>query len=276
MPAAKENEASRTSLAKTLADADGIDQLAESLLSDTLTPKRSGRTHIAASLRGAESWRSVTPGGEVTGWRAGSGPACLLIHGWSDSHLVWDELIAAFRSVGKAVVAVDLPGHGINPSRQTTVPEASSALAQAVAALGPIDSLVAHSFGCSVAVHVIQAGLTCSRTVLLAPPIPGLHGKWVQAIERGVSRETIDRAYRLYEARTGISAEAFDIEAAVEKMNGKALFLHSMDDMHTPFSNSERLSSLWPNARLIMMTGLGHRSIASDPAAVSHILTFVA
>ena len=55
MPAAKENEASRTSLAKTLADADDIDQLAESLLSDTLTPERFLAERISQQVSGARN-----------------------------------------------------------------------------------------------------------------------------------------------------------------------------------------------------------------------------
>jgi len=46
----------------------------------------------------------------------GEGPTVLLVHGWATSGRVWDPVVSRLVSEGRAVVAVDLRGHGRSDS----------------------------------------------------------------------------------------------------------------------------------------------------------------
>jgi pimeloyl-ACP methyl ester carboxylesterase len=43
----------------------------------------------------------------------GSGPAILLLHGYSDSADTWRSVLVALHARGRLAIAVDLPGHGL-------------------------------------------------------------------------------------------------------------------------------------------------------------------
>ena len=55
----------------------------------------------------------------------GSGPAILMVHGFTNHGLVWAEQIADLLSAGYRVVLVDLPGHGLSEpaAQKVTVPD---------------------------------------------------------------------------------------------------------------------------------------------------------
>ncbi|MDB5432453.1 MAG: hypothetical protein JWP35_3569 [Caulobacter sp.] len=74
---------------------------------------------------------------EVAAWRIGAGPAVLLVHGWDDDHRLWEPLIDQLTALGRAVIAVDLPGHGFSTATQCSYPYAARALLAVAAALEP-------------------------------------------------------------------------------------------------------------------------------------------
>jgi 2-succinyl-6-hydroxy-2,4-cyclohexadiene-1-carboxylate synthase len=57
---------------------------------------------------------------------AGSGPAMLLLHGFTGSGRSWDDLMAAAIAAGFAAIAPDLPGHGGTAWRAPHAAEAAS------------------------------------------------------------------------------------------------------------------------------------------------------
>jgi pimeloyl-ACP methyl ester carboxylesterase len=101
----------------------------------------------------------------------GSGPAALLIHGWTGFKESWGLLPAALADAGLRAVAVDLPGWGGSPAPRgfAHTPEAyAEALRPLVERLAPV-ALVAHSMGAQPAVLLAAGGAPVRALVAISP-----------------------------------------------------------------------------------------------------------
>ena len=254
---------------------DDLDALARDLLKVMMTPKRRVRPRIAGAFNQAEELEVETPSGPVMTWRVGKGPATLLVHGWEDDNCLWGPLADKCYDLGRSVVAMDLPGHGFSKAELGPTSEVAAAVRAVAEAQGPIDSIVAHSFGCPVSMEAMTQGLDIKRVALIATPIPRMSQRWKRASEKGVPDDVIERAKEIYEAEAATRPEPYDMEAAAEEMKAKALFVHSLDDEDCPASNSQDLKRAWPDAKIMLTDALGHRLVAQDSATLDRIIDFI-
>lgn len=252
-------------------------------LLEAMKPRRRRSPRLAEPLREARDLEVETPYGAVMAWRldpwgsSGTAPATLLVHGWEDDNALWTPMIEALQYVGRPVVALDLPGHGFSPAPDCSTGRAAAAVRAVAEALGPIDTLVAHSFGCPVSTQAMADGLKVDRAALISTGWPGaaMSGLWARIQEAtGADDETVARA-RAVAAERDKAFPPFDYEALAARMTAKALFLHSLDDEDTPPSNSNMLADLWSGAALQWTDGLGHRRIAQDEAVIATVVEFL-
>jgi len=262
-----------------------LDAEAKALLEEAAKPKRRVRPRLARRLADAQDLEVDTPNGPVMAWRLGDGPATLLVHGWEDDNALWSPLIDAFADIYRAVVVLDLPGHGFSPAETHSVESAGEAVVAVAKALGPIDSIVGHSFGCPASIYALSHGLSVNKAVMISSPMPRTKGRdgddWSRRwkdrqLERGADPEVVDRAAEImaveWEGRAGGHAM---VEAEIPQMTAQALILHSMDDEQCPFGNSQEMAARWPGAELFPLDGLGHRLIAQDPEVIARVVAFV-
>lgn len=252
------------------------DDEARTLLKDVMTPKRRARVRLAEPLRDAQSFEIDTPAGKIAAWRLGEGPAVLLVHGWQDDNALWSPLIQALSELGIATVALDLPGHGHSQGDQCTPIGAAAAIQAIAAQLGPIDSVVTHSFGGPATSIAMRNGLNVRRAVLIASP-RGRNKRWFHvAEERGISEAVVERARELYAADVGEAQAKFDLAEIAKGFKAEALILHSLDDDAVEWDNAQAIADAWPGAELVLCDGLGHRMIAQDRAIIDRVVQFVA
>ncbi len=248
---------------------DEIDTEARALLEQMRTPKRRVRPRLAEPLHDAEDRVVETPVGRVTAWRLGAGPAVLLVHGWEDDNALWTPLIDALQALGRPVVALDLPGHGFSEAEMAGPESVAEAVLAVAAAMGPVDAVVGHSFGCPVSVRAMALGMRIDRAVLIASANPRRRSWFGRMRDRGVPEAIIDRVGDLM-------GEVYDVTLDIPGMTAAALFVHSLDDDQTPVEGAEELAALWPGAQLALSDGLGHRIIAQDPATLMRVVDWVA
>jgi len=256
---------------------DDLETQAEALLQRMTRARRRAKPRTAEAFYDAEDKVVETAFGNVQAWRLGEGPAVLMVHGWEDDHALWGPLIDQFAQIGRAVVAFDLPGHGYSEAEEASFHSASAAVLAVAQEFGPIDSVVAHSFGCPSSVKALTEGLSVGRAVLISSPIPSLHGRGRRFADGGdFSPEAFARAAALYEERTGRAyAGGFDMEESAKAQTIPLLLIHSIDDEQCPAENSNIIADAWPGAELMMTDGLGHRLIAQDQDVIDRIVEFV-
>jgi pimeloyl-ACP methyl ester carboxylesterase len=250
-----------------------LDEQARALLAEVMTPKRRARPRLAEPLRRAQDFEIETPHGGVAAWRLGEGPAVLLVHGWQDDNSLWSPLIQLLADIGAASVAFDLPGHGYSTGDACPPLAAAAAIEHVARELGPIDSVVTHSFGGPALGLALLNGFAPRRIVLIAPP-RGRNKRWFDfAAERGIADEVVQRAREIYAAEAGLRA-VFDLAAVASPI--ETLVLHSMDDDAVEWENGKAIAEAWPNAELALCDGLGHRMIAQDRGVIERIVSFIA
>ena len=117
--------------------------------------------------------------------RAGIGtPACvILLHGWTGQAAVMAAFVKPLLEAGLRVVAFDLPAHGDSTGATLDLPTGVASLAAVARAVGPIEAIVAHSFGGSIALAALagtlpaQPRVVAKRLVLIAPPLLDAGGR---------------------------------------------------------------------------------------------------
>jgi len=267
-------------------DAADLEAEAQRLVDELGRPKRRVRPRLARLLNEAEDLEVATAHGGIMAWRLGTGRATLMVHGWEDDNALWSPLIDLNAEMMRGSVAFDLPGHGWSPAEECSIQAAGAAVLAVAEAFGPIDSVVAHSFGCPSTIWAMANGLQVERAVMIASPVPRTEARsqardmtrWEQAqLHDGVDPEVIARARAIMDERPPIRSNDrdFDIEAVLTTLTAKALILHSMDDEQCPVANSQRMAELWPGSELVLLDGLGHRLIAQEPDVVARVFEFV-
>ena len=252
-----------------------FDAAVQAFLRANVVPRRLREARVAEKLGAVDPVRVPSRWGELAAWRLGTGPAVLLVHGWEDDNSLWSPLIDELASRQRALVAFDLPGHGASGGEWGLGWESADGMRAVAAALGPVDAVVAHSFGAGSALAAINEGLDVERAVLIAPPL-GRGNRWRRYAERlGVSDDVAAAAQRIYEDAVGPHRVALDTSDIARTLAIDLLFVHSRDDERNPFDKATQIVPLSRRAELFAVDGLNHRRTARDPDVVRRIAEFV-
>ena len=209
-------------------------------------------------------------------WRAGDGPATLFVHGWDDTHHVWRQFAMDFIQNQRPALLMDLPGHGASAIETAGWAVAGASVRDVCEAEGPIDTIIAHSFGCIATLRAVELGAKADYLVLIAPPLSeGKGGFRERQMKRGHSKEVIARAEALHLERTGLRISRTDFRGAVEGFFGKVLIIGSHADAECPLEAMEEMVKGLPNVMIYAVDALGHRELAQDHGILADVLTFL-
>jgi pimeloyl-ACP methyl ester carboxylesterase len=251
---------------------DKLEQDARDFMAWVTTPPRHEPRRVAPSLANAKRTDVETSSGRVAAWRLGEGPAVILAHGWSSDNSSWERLISALAARGRAVVAVDHPGHGLSANAHCTRRSAGRALVEVAAKLGPISAAAGHSFGGPVVGMALSQGLPADRVVFMAPAEPR-SVRWLRAAaDKGIAPEIAKRAVAIAESE----GEMFDMSVPGPHMRAHALFVQSKDDLAVPYSSTQGLNAAWSGSEIMLVDGFGHEKILEDEAIVNRVADFLA
>ncbi len=204
-------------------------------------------------------------------------PTILLMHGWmaSASHL--SGFVQPLLDEGYRVIAVDAPAHGRSSGFQTSMPEFGEAICQVVRELGPVDGIVAHSFGAASSLFLLHnqpTAIAINSLVSLASPSQVT--KMMDIIVKGLGgsdrlREEIEKCFV---KRYGNPVDYYAIENMVGDNPLPGLVIHDRTDGLIDFSEGEAIAQRWPNSQFIATEGLGHGGILRDPEIIQKVVQF--
>ncbi len=225
---------------------------------------RNARWHVLDTPAGEVQTYVYEPDGEARG-------TVLLVHGWTSEAAFMTAFAEPLRRSGMRVVAFDFPAHGLSPGRRTNLADCARAMLAVCDHYGPIDGVVAHSFGGFVALLVAEGG----------PPIDHAHhiGRFVliscpnklTEVTRnfGKALNLSPAAQRIYERhleRVGHRpVETFSAAELLRNVDQPVLIIHGRDDDEVTFRNAEDIAAAHPGARLMPFAGLGHRNVLFAP-----------
>ncbi len=190
----------------------------------------------------------------------------LLVHGWTSAAAFMTAPVEQLRALGYDVIAFDMPAHGKSSGRQAQLMDCAFALAAVATRHGPIDQVIAHSFGGPVTTLALAGNLSSgltdeTRLHFIASPnrLADVTAKFAAAL--GLGQE----AQRYFEAAVtapfGGNLDAMDGNLLLEDRPNAITILHSRDDPEVTYDAAEKFARLGNRVQLRPLDGLGHRRI---------------
>ena len=236
--------------------------------------------------------------------RVGTGPAVLLIHGWTFNRTVWERQVVALRDRHTAIT-VDLRGHGESSHPRTgyTVAAMAADLEHLVRALAvPRIALVGWSMGGIVALELAQrlgervsalglvcttaGGLTDAKNPLAVPKdqVAAMRAS-AEADFRGFVREFAPRLFKQAAASPLLAWAvgqmqktpahvavacldailAADLRPTLKKITAPTAVLHGRHDDLFPIAGGEALGKAIKGATLTVFEESGHTPLLEEP-----------
>lgn len=207
-------------------------------------------------------------------WGA-DGPPVFLVHGWEGRGAQLGAFVEPLVAAGHRVVAWDAPGHGEAPGRSSSLVALARALEAAVGRFGPGAGLVAHSAGAVAATYAFARALPVERAVYVAPGADLVAYSRLFARRLGLPESFRRRVQVRVERRIGVAWSELEPLALAAAIDRPLLVLSDRGDREAPLSSVEALAARWPEARLVVTEGLGHRRILRDPEVVDAATRFL-
>ena len=216
--------------------------------------------------------------GPLAAYRWGHGErVVLLIHGWSGRGPQMGAFAEPLVNAGYSVIAFDAPSHGRTPGSSTNLFRISDALQTVIQHCGPVDSIISHSFGTIVLAYTLRhRDLHINRAVCIGSPASArlLADRFTGIMQ--ASAKTRQCFMQQFEREFG--HDIWNRISAEENARGltiPALIMHDQNDHDVPWQSSQQLAQAWPNAKLVLSKGLGHRRILRNPTLVKQVVDFI-
>ena len=247
---------------------------ARQVLKDAKPTMAAGRQFILAISRGAVSTRYfAAPSGQGS-------ELVLVTHGWGSRTEHMLPIIEALQRSGKAVVALDLPGHGQSTGRTLDMALAVEAVNAVWCQFGPISTMVGHSFGGAVIVNAaigsVQGVPACKpdRLVLISAPnsLPAVF-QWF-ADWLGLREKSRNALFHQVQHVTGRPLKDFVGTHMVARLKIPTLVVHAREDREVSAANAESFLTAGPHVEVVWADGYGHRRILKAPEVVHAIVGF--
>ncbi|MBH5322978.1 alpha/beta hydrolase [Aurantiacibacter sediminis] len=204
----------------------------------------------------------------------------MMVHGWTSASAFMTAPIPALCERGYDVVAFDMPAHGKSSGRRAELMDCVLAMIAVADRHGPIDQIIAHSFGGPVTTMTIAGGLSKgltdqTRLLFIASPnrLADVTEQFSRAI--GLSREAQAEFEKRLVQPFGVDLDAMDGNLLLSDCPNPLTILHSRDDREVAFDAAEKFASLGEQVTLRPLNGLGHRRILHAQPSVAAMLDAV-
>jgi pimeloyl-ACP methyl ester carboxylesterase len=220
----------------------------------------------------------------VVGWKWGTGPTVLLLHGWGGYAGQLTAFVNPLVACGFAVIAIDAPSHGesspgaLGP-RRATLFDFSDTLLAVTRDLPRVAGVIAHSGGCAaVAWWLTRATEPRPERIVFVAPF-ARPSRYMAAFQRtlGLSDKAMQKFRESSERQFNFRWADFEVPEIADRVaTPPLLVIHDKDDRETAWQDGADIAAKWPNARIESTSGLGHNRILRDAATVERAVQFIA
>jgi pimeloyl-ACP methyl ester carboxylesterase len=211
------------------------------------------------------------------GARSTEAPAVLLAHGWGGNAAQMRAFAFPLLQAGYRVIAYDQPAHGVSEGKLTGLPDFADVLGAVARHHGGIEAVVAHSLGGAAAALSLYARKVFFKKIVLVSPPSDLVGYsrrfarwyWMPEPVRAAMQNAIEERY-------GVRWEDIEVGRVAPRLGARALVIHDRDDRLMPWTHGAAVARQWPDARLLLTDGLGHRRILGSERVTHAAADFIA
>jgi len=205
-----------------------------------------------------------------------SGPAVLLVHGWSGRGTQLGAFVQPLIDAGFRVLSFDAPAHGISSGKQTTLYEIADVILALNAQYGPFDSVITHSFGGPCLAVAIQRGLNTSSVISISPParVTALVEKFADTL--AIPEKAVKDFVQRFKDSFGKNIfEQASMVNNVRELDVPALVIHDEDDADIPWRDGQAVAQAWKNSIFIKTRTLVHRRILGHALIIEAAVDFI-
>ncbi len=210
-------------------------------------------------------------------YKWGNGPKNILfVHGWQSNTYRWKKYIEAIPKNDFTIYSFDAPGHGNSGSRIANVPLFEKSIRKIFSHVGEFESIISHSLGSFSSLYFIKQNpqFKLKKLVALATPdnIHDFIEYYFSMLNLSQKTKQNVMKYFIHYAQKDLSF--FRLEKLIDNPQSRGLIIHDKNDESVSVNYSKKLHNLWPQSKLVLTEGLGHK-LRSDKI-VDMVKEFVA
>lgn len=213
---------------------------------------------------------------KIQGYKWGKGPRNILfVHGWQSNAYRWRDYVESLDKTQFSIYAFDAPGHGNSGSTIGNVPLFAKGVKAMTDHVGTFESIVAHSiggFGTFYFLHLHPEN-KINKIVSLASAFDA-NAFTKQFFDRlHLSSLTKKNFLAYFKEYAGNEITYFRIDNLLDQIKSKGLIIHDQKDEVVPVTYASQFKAIWPDAKLILTEGNGHK--LRNPDILKTVCEFV-
>ncbi|WP_293873541.1 alpha/beta fold hydrolase [Flavobacterium sp.] len=198
----------------------------------------------------------------------------LLMHGWESNTSRWKKLLPYLKPLGKTIIAIDAPAHGLSEGKEFNAPKYAEFLKIVTQKYQP-KILIGHSVGGAAIAFYLNKykNPAIKKVILLGAPsdFKLLSDNFVKLLSLNHKIQAQLEAY--YFQKFNINLNEFSGHKFAENFPQKAFIVHDIHDKVVLIDEGRKYASAWKNATFIETNGLGHS--LNDPHLYQQISDFI-
>ncbi|HEX8279515.1 MAG TPA: alpha/beta fold hydrolase [Segetibacter sp.] len=206
-----------------------------------------------------------------------TGLKVLICHGFDSFSYRFERYIEPLLNEGFEVFAFDAPAHGLSSGKTITAVLYKEMIIEINQRYGPMNGIMAHSFGGLAAALFIEElkSKVPEKLVLIAPATETTRSLTDFCRHLKASMRLKEELEKLLCEIGGNPASWFSVSRVIQKVTTRTLWLHDVSDTITPFQDMKHLTELsLPHVEFIVTNGLGH-SLYRDGELAKKIVNFL-
>lgn len=208
-------------------------------------------------------------------FRYGSGPAILLVHGWSGRGTQLVKFAEALSALGFSTLSFDAPAHGKSEGKTAIMPQFIACVMELERKYGPFEAAIGHSLGGMTLLNAARLGLTVKSLVVIGSGdiIKDIIDEFVSLL--GLKPRIANMMRDHFEKRSPETMDSYSSYKAASALKIPVLVIHDVNDREVHVDCAHHIASHLENGELMLTKGLGHRKILGNAdvieRSVSHI-----
>lgn len=189
----------------------------------------------------------------------GSEEIILLLHGWESNAARWKKLLNQLKPLGKTIIAIDAPGHGLSSGKEFNAPRYAEFIHVLAQKYNP-KTLIGHSIGGAAITYYLHKYPNdhIEKIVLLGAPssFKKLSDNFVDILSLNNKMKTLLEKH--YQEKFNIHINEFAGHLFAKNFPQKAIIAHDIHDNVILVEEGRMYASAWKNSTYIETQGLGH------------------
>lgn len=195
----------------------------------------------------------------------GSDEIILLVHGWESNASRWKKLLPYLKPLGKTIIAIDAPAHGLSEGVEFNAPKYAECLHVLIRKYQP-KIVIGHSIGGAAIAYYLNKyqNPEIEKVVMLGAPsdFKILSDNFIKLLSLNSKIET--ELENFYLEKFNIHINDFSGHQFAKNFSQKALIAHDTEDKVVLIDEGRKYAKTWKDAIYIETTGLGHSMHDAD------------